>query len=107
MIGADYAVPDEIAIRGAVDRPDLALSTIDAPVDIIATGLTPGVSCVMTSAASLPLILSAEYSRPTIDHGGLSGIEPDIDHFALGRPDDPDRQWLAHAAQLQHADGAG
>lgn len=84
-IGADYAVTDEIAIYGAIGRTNFALTEIGAPDDVLATGLTLGASYDLTSAASMPLILSAEYSYTTIDGGALlGGIEPEINRFALG-----------------------
>lgn len=84
-LGADYAINDEFSIYGAVGRTNIALSEIGAPDDVLATGLTLGASYDLSGAASMPLILSAEYSHTVIDGGGLfGGIEPEIDRFALG-----------------------
>lgn len=83
-LGADYAINDEISVYGAVGRTNIALSEIGAPEDILATGLTLGASYDLTSAVSMPLVVSAEYSHTVIDDGGLFGIEPEIDRFALG-----------------------
>lgn len=84
-LGADYAINDEFMIYGAVGRTNIALSEIGAPSDVLATGLTLGASYDLSAAASMPLIVSAEYSHTVIDGGALfGGIEPEIDRFALG-----------------------
>lgn len=84
-IGADYAINDEFMVYGAVGRTNIGLTDIGAPSDVLATGLTLGGSYDLSAAASMPLILSAEYSHTVIDGGALfGGIEPTVDRFALG-----------------------
>lgn len=80
-IGADYMVNDEFTLYGAVGR-----TTFDfgAPDNINATGLTLGASYDLTAAASMPLLVSAEYSHTVVDGGSLFGFEPQVDRFALG-----------------------
>jgi hypothetical protein len=80
-IGADYMVNDEFTVYGAVGR-----TTFDfgAPDNINATGLTLGASYDLTAAASMPLLVSAEYSHTVVDGGSLFGFEPQVDRFALG-----------------------
>ncbi|QXT39354.1 porin [Gymnodinialimonas ceratoperidinii] len=80
-IGADYMVNDEFTLYGAVGRTTFVLG---APDDIHATGLTLGASYDLTAAASMPLLVSAEYSHTVVDGSGLFGFEPQVDRFALG-----------------------
>ena len=51
-----------------------------------------------------PAILSAEYSRTTIDVGAFPGIDPEIDRFAVGLTI-PLGGGSSIAAQLQHPHG--
>lgn len=84
-IGAEYDVTSELAIYGAAGRTIFDLSDLGAPDDITATGLTIGASYDLTSAASIPMFVSAEYSRTILDATVLApGLEPEIDRFALG-----------------------
>lgn len=84
-IGAEYALGNGIALYGAAGMATIDLSDISAPDNIQATNLTLGASYDLSTQGSLPLVLSAEYSRTNIDLGSLApGIEPTIDRFALG-----------------------
>lgn len=84
-LGAEYDITPEFAVYGAAGRTTFDLSDLGAPSDITATGLTIGGSYDLTSAASVPLFVSAEYSRTNLDLDVLiPGIEPEIDRFALG-----------------------
>lgn len=84
-IGAEYDVMPELAVYGAVGQSVLDLSDIGAPDDITATGLTIGASYDLTSAASIPMYVSAEYSRTNLDLSVLGfTTDPTIDRFALG-----------------------
>lgn len=84
-LGAEYDVTPDIAIYGAAGQTTFDLSDLGAPADITATGLTIGASYDLTSATSVPMFLSAEYSRTNLDLDVLiPGIEPEIDRFALG-----------------------
>jgi predicted porin len=84
-IGAEYDVTPEFAIYGAAGQTNFDLSDLGAPSDITATGLTLGASYDLTSAASIPMFVSAEYSRTNLDLDVLiPGLEPTVDRFALG-----------------------
>lgn len=84
-LGAEYDVTPELAIYGAAGQTIFDLSDLGAPADITATGLTIGASYDLTSAASIPMFVSAEYSRTNLDLDILiPGLEPEIDRFALG-----------------------
>lgn len=84
-LGAEYDITPELAIYGAAGQTIFDLSDLGAPDDITATGLTIGASYDLTSAASVPMFLSAEYSRTVLDVDVLiPGLEPEIDRFALG-----------------------
>ncbi|MBL4628828.1 MAG: hypothetical protein JKY00_12490 [Roseicyclus sp.] len=84
-IGADYDFGNGIGVYGAVSAANLDLSALGAPSDITATGLTLGATYDLAQSGSLPMVLSAEYSRTSLDLSGLiPGIEPDINRFAVG-----------------------
>ncbi len=84
-LGAEYDVTPEFAIYGAAGQTIFDLSALGAPSDITATGLTLGASYDLTSAASIPLFLSAEYSRTNLDLSALGlANDPTIDRFAVG-----------------------
>ncbi len=82
-LGAEYDLSEQLAIYGSFGGGNLDLSDLGVPFDITATNFTLGASYDLTSAASMPLILSAEYSRTDIDLG-FGGLEPEIDRFAVG-----------------------
>lgn len=84
-LGAEYHVTPELAIYGAAGQTIFDLSDLGAPSDITATGLTIGASYDLSSAVSIPMYVSAEYSRTNLDLDILiPGLEPEIDRFALG-----------------------
>lgn len=84
-IGAEYDVTPELAVYGSVGQTIIDLSDLGAPDDVTATGLTIGASYDLTSAASIPMYVSAEYSRTNLDLS-VFGLTPDptVDRFALG-----------------------
>ncbi|GAB5448750.1 porin [Gymnodinialimonas sp.] len=84
-VGAEYDVTPELAVYGSVGQTIIDLSAIGAPDDITATGLTLGASYDLTNAASIPMYVSAEYSRTNLDLSVLGlTTDPTIDRFALG-----------------------
>lgn len=84
-IGAAYDVGNGFDIYGAVGGTTLDLSAIGAPSDITATGLTLGASYDLAQNGSLPMVLSAEYSRTNLDLSAFGlATDPTIDRFAVG-----------------------
>lgn len=84
-LGAEYDLGNGIGIYGAAGQTILDLSAIGAPSDITATGLTLGASYDLAQAGSLPMVLSAEYSRTNLDLSALGlANDPTVDRFALG-----------------------
>ncbi|GAA5064836.1 hypothetical protein GCM10023209_01720 [Roseibacterium beibuensis] len=79
-IGADYGFGNGLAVYGSVGLLDIDLGPLG---DFDATGMTLGMSYDLSGMGSVPVVLNAEYSRTTVDLGGL-GIDPEIDRFALG-----------------------
>lgn len=83
--GAEYDVTPELAVYGSVGQTVIDLSDLGAPDDITATGLTIGASYDLTSAASIPMYVSAEYSHTNVDLSVLGlTTDPTIDRFAVG-----------------------
>lgn len=83
--GAEYDVTPELAVYGSVGQTVIDLSDLGAPDDITATGLTIGASYDLTSAASIPMYISAEYSHTNVDLSVLGlTTDPTIDRFAVG-----------------------
>ncbi len=84
-VGAEYDLGNGFDIYGAVGGANLDLSDLGAPSDITAVGLTLGGSYDLSASGSLPVVLSAEYSRTNLDLDVLvPGLSPEIDRFALG-----------------------
>ncbi|MBY4894989.1 porin [Rhodobacteraceae bacterium N5(2021)] len=84
-IGAEYDVTPELAVYGSVGQTIIDLSALGAPDDITATGLTIGASYDLTSAASIPMYVSAEYSHTNLDLSVLGlTTDPTVDRFAVG-----------------------
>lgn len=85
-LGAAYDIGNGIEIYGAAGAANLDLSAIGAPSDITASGLTLGGSYDLgQSGGSLPLVLSAEFSRTNLDLSALGAVtDPTINRFALG-----------------------
>lgn len=84
-VGAEYDLGNGIDIYGAVGNTNVDLSDLGAPADVNALGLTLGASYNLAQAGSMPVVLSAEYSRTNLDLDVLlPGVEPEIDRFALG-----------------------
>ncbi|MBF9043308.1 outer membrane beta-barrel protein [Rhodobacterales bacterium HKCCE4037] len=84
-VGAEYDLGNGIGLYGAAGLLNLDLSdAIPTAEDIQATNLTLGASYDLSMQGSLPLVLSAEYSRTNIDLANGITIEPTIDRFALG-----------------------
>ncbi len=83
--GAEYDVTPEFAINGTAGQTIFDFSDLRAPADCTATGLTLGASQDISNVASIPMFLSAEYSRTVLDLDVLlPGLEPEIDRSVLG-----------------------
>ncbi|WP_224813821.1 porin [Hasllibacter sp. MH4015] len=82
-IGASYDLGNGFDIYGAVGGATLDLGAL-SPQDITSTGLTLGASYDLSQSGSMPIVLSAEYSRTSLDLGPIAGVDPDIDRFAVG-----------------------
>lgn len=85
-LGAAYDVGNGLDVYGAVGGAVLDLSAIGAPSDITSTGLTLGASYDLAqSGGSMPMVLSAEYSRTALDLSAFGlATDPNIDRFAVG-----------------------
>jgi len=79
-IGADYDFGNGFMAYGS-----LGMLNVSEPLGLHIDGnnLTIGAAYDLTTMGT-PAILSAEYSRTTIDVGAFPGIDPEIDRFAVG-----------------------
>jgi len=79
-LGADYAFGNGLSAYGSIGMLDIGLGPLGS---FDATGATIGIAYDLTQHTGTAMMLNAEYSRTSIDLGGL-GIDPDIDRFAIG-----------------------
>ncbi len=85
-LGADYGIGNGIGVYGSVGAANLDLSDLGLTSDISATGLTLGGSYDLAQAGvSIPLVVSAEYSRTNLDLSAIGApFDPTINRFAVG-----------------------
>ncbi|MEX3016530.1 porin [Gymnodinialimonas hymeniacidonis] len=87
-IGAEYDLGNGFDIYGSVGGSTFDLSDLGPIDDITAFGATIGASYDLSASGSMPLVLSAEYSRTNVDLGTLApiigGNDLTVDRFALG-----------------------